>query len=191
MARIAYSEITLRKYIVLEGEPYEVIASQITKKNRQKPSNQTKLKSLVTGKVTEKAFHQSDVVEEADIDTKKIKYLYSNKGEFWFCEESDPSKRFNLAEEQMGDAAKYMKTNSLVNVLLFEENIIGVKLPIKLELTVTEAPPAVRGNTAQGATKQVTLESGATVNAPLFINEGDVVRVNTGTGEYVERAEKK
>jgi len=191
MSLLSYNEITARKYIVLEGEPYEVLYSQVTKKNRQKPSNQTKIKSLVTGKVTDKAFHQSDSVEEADIESKKIKYLYSNHGEFWFCEESDPSKRFSLSGEQVGTSGVFLKKDSLVEALIFDEKIIGIKIPIKVDLVVTEAPPAVRGNTAQGATKQITLESGALVNAPLFINEGDIVRINTETGEYVERAEKK
>ncbi len=181
-----YNEIKLRKYIILDGVPYEVVASQVSRKQANKPTNQTKLKSLLDGRVIQKNFHSSEKVKEADIEKKKIKYLYTNKGEYWFCEENDPSNRFQLSEDVI-EGAKFMKENSLVDAKLFEEEVIGVSLPIKVQLEVKEAPPAVKGNTATGATKQVVLESGATVNTPLFINEGDVVEINTETGEYTGR----
>lgn len=185
-----YSEIKEKKYIVLDGDPYEVLSSHVFRKQQRKPVNDTKLRNLITGKVTERSFHQSEKVEEADISKKTIKYLYNNRGEWWFCEESDPSKRFKLPQELVGDQGKFLKENSLVDGLLFNDEIIGLKLPIKVELKVTEAPPAVKGNTAQGGNKQVTLETGAIISAPLFINEGDIIRVNTETGTYTERAEK-
>ena len=186
-----YNEITKRKYIDIDGEPYEVISSQVSRKQANKPVNKTKIKSLISGKVIEKVFHVSDKAQEADLETKKIKYLYTNKGEYWFCEENEPSNRFALEEDIASDVAKYVSANTLVNALVYDEKVIGLKLPIKVDLKVKEAPPAVRGNTAQGGTKQITLETGAVVNAPLFINEGDVVRINTETGEYTERADKK
>lgn len=196
-----YNEIIQRKYIVLDDEPYEVLSSNTAKKNRQKPVNQTKLKNLITGRVTERAFHQSDTVEEADLSTKKIQYLYNNQVEYWFCEENNPRNRFNLKEELIGTSGKFFKEKEVVSALVFSakggpasvrnDEIIGIKLPIKIDLKVAEAPPAVRGNTAQGGTKQITLETGLTINVPLFINEGDIVRINTDTGEYVERVEKK
>ncbi len=186
-----YNEITKRKYIDLDGEPYEVITSQVSRKQANKPVNKTKIKSLVSGKVIEKVFHVSDKAQEADLDTQKIKYLYSNKGEFWFCEEDDPSNRFTLEENVVGDSIRFVSQNSIVSALMYNEKVISLKLPIKIDLKVKDAPPAVRGNTAQGGNKQITLESGATVNAPLFINEGDVVRINTETGEYTERVDKK
>lgn len=185
-----YNEITRRKYIDIDGEPYEVVSSQVSRKQANKPVNKTKIKSLISGKVIEKVFHVSDKAQEADLETRKIKYLYTNKGEYWFCEENDPSKRFSVSEDIAEDVAKYIKPNELVSAVEYDETIIGFKLPIKVELTVKEAPPAVKGNTATGATKQIILETGLTVNAPLFINEGDVVRVNTETGEYTERADK-
>jgi len=188
---LSYSEILPRKYIVLDGEPYEVLTSNTAKKNRQKPVNQTKLKSLASGKVTERSFHQSDTVEEADIDTKKIQYLYNNRGEYWFCGENDPSNRFALSETLVGPAGNYLKEKNLVDALVFNNDIIGIQLPIKIELVVSEAPPTIRGNTSAGGNKQITLETGVIINAPLFINEGDTIRVNTETGEYVERVEKK
>lgn len=188
---LSYSEILPRKYIVLDSEPYEVLTSNTAKKNRQKPVNQTKIRSLISGKVTERSFHQSDSVEEADIDIKKIQYLYNNKGEYWFCGENDPSNRFSLTEELIGSAGIYLKEKSLIDALVFNENIIGIRLPIKMEFVVAEAPPTIKGNTSSGGNKQIILEGGAVVTTPLFINAGDTIRVNTETGEYVERVEKK
>jgi len=186
-----YNEIVQRKYIVFENEPYEVITSNTAKKNRQKPVNQTKLKNLINGRVVEQAFHQSDKVQEADISKRTIKYLYSNKGEFWFCDPENLQDRFQLSEEVIGENAKFIKENGEITGLTFNGDIIGITLPIKIELKVTEAPPGIKGNTAQGGSKVVTLETGTTISTPLFINEGDTIRVNTETEEYVERVDKK
>jgi elongation factor P len=191
MAMLEYNEILPKKVILLTGEPYEVLDAHVFRKQQRKPVNQTKLRHLITGKVTEQAFHVSEKVEEADLSTKNVKFLYQNRGEWWFCSESNPGDRFKLPEETLGVGAQFMKPNMVVEALVFDENIIAVRLPIKMELAVKEAPPAVRGNTAQGGSKQIVLETGAVLNAPLFINEGDVVRVNTTTGEYVERVDKK
>lgn len=182
-----YNEINKGKFIVLDGAPYEVLSSNILRKQQRKPTNQVKLKNLMTGKTAEKSLGQSDSAPEADIETQNIVYLYNNRGEFWFRDVNDKSKRFNLSEEIVGDQIKFIKENSEIIALVFDDKVISIKIPIKAELKVTEAPPAVRGNTAQGANKQVTLETGATINAPIFINEGDIVRVNTETGEYAER----
>jgi elongation factor P len=187
---LEYNEITPHKYITLDGAPYEVLTSHVFRKQMRKPVNQTKLKNLITGKVTERAFHATEQVEEAEIDVRKVKYLYNNRGEYWFCEENDPSKRFLLPEELIGTGGAFMKTNSLVELAVFQEKNIGIRLPIKVELKVTEANPAVKGNTVQGGTKLVTLETDAEVQVPMFINEGDMLRINTETGEYVERVEK-
>lgn len=190
MSTLSYNEITPKKYIVLDGEPYEVLASHVFRKQQRKPVNQTKLRGLKSGKVLERTFHQSESAEEAELEKRGIKYLFRKDAEFWFCDERNPRDRFPLLETTVGSGGKFLKENSVVDALSFNDEIIGVKLPIKIELMVTEAPPAVKGNTAQGATKQITLEGGATISAPLFINEGDIVRINTETGEYVERAEK-
>lgn len=188
MAMLDYSEITERKYIVFNGEPWEVLSSHVFRKQQRKPVNATKLKNLITGKVTEQSFHVSEKVEEAQIDSKDAKYLYNNKGEYWFCEPQDPSKRFSLSEEIIGPRGKFLKVNSVIEVLSFEDTTIGVKMPIKVELKVVEAHPAVKGNTAQGGTKTVKLETGAEIQVPMFIKEGEIVRVNSETGEYTERA---
>ena len=182
-----YSEVRIHKYIIYENEPWEVIDSHVFRKQQRKPVNATKLRNLITGRITEISFHVSDKVREAEISKKEVKYLYTNKGEYWFCETDDPSKRFKLEETIIGSGAKFLKPNIIVDAILFDEGIIGLKIPIKMELKVTEAHEATKGNTAQGASKMVKLETGAEIQVPMFIKEGDVVRVNTETGEYTDR----
>jgi len=186
-----YNEITPKKYIDLDGEPYEVVSSQVSRKQANKPVNKTKIKSLISGKVVEKVFHVSDKAKEADIETRTIKYLYNNRGEYWFSDPENPKDRFKLDEDVLENNTKYLKENDLVDSLVFNDQIMNIKIPIKMDLIVKEAPPAVKGNTATGATKQVTLETGMVVNTPLFINEGDVISINTETGEYTARVTKK
>jgi elongation factor P len=184
---LEYNEIKERKYIIFDNEPYEVLSSHVFRKQMRKPVNATKLRNLISGRVVEHSFGASDKAEEAEIEYKNVKYLYENKGERWFCEESDPSKRFKLTDELLGVGVKFIKPNSVVEAKIFDEKIFGITLPIKVELKVTDAPPAVRGDTAKGGNKLVTLETGAAITAPMFVNEGDILRINTETGEYVER----
>ncbi len=190
MAMLEYNEIRERKYIIMNNEPFEVLTSHVFRKQQRKPVNATKLKSLLNGRVMEYSFHVSEKVHEAEIDTKEIKYLYNNKNEWWFCESNNPGNRFKLDDAILGNAKLYLLPNALVNALLFDEKVIGIELPPKVDLKVTEAPPNVKGSTAQGGNKLVTLETGATVTVPMFINEGEVLRISTATGEYVERVQK-
>lgn len=184
---LEYNEITVHKYIIFENEPYEVLDSHVFRKQQRKPVNAVKMRNLITGNIKEISFHVSDKAEEAEIDKKEIKYIYSNRGEHWFSEANDPSKRFQMPEALVGSKIKYLKPNSIVNALMFGERMIDIEMPIKVDLKVVEAPPAVKGDTAKGGNKQVKLETGAYINAPLFVNEGDVLRINTETGEYTER----
>ncbi len=186
-----YGELKAGKYIVLDNQPYQVMEASFLRMQQRRPVMQTKLKNLATDKTVEKTFQQSDKIKEAEIMTKEIKYLYSHRGEFWFSEKDDSSKRFEIEEVLVADYADLMKPNATVEAIVFNDKIIGIKLPIKLDLKVTEAPPAIRGDTAQGGVKQIKLETGATITAPLFISEGDIVRINTETKEYVERVEKR
>lgn len=183
-----YSEATVHTYIIYENEPWEVIASHVFRKQQRKPVNATKLRNLITGRMTEVSFHVNDKIEEAEIDKMEIKYLYNNRGEYWFCEAKDPSKRFKLDVALIGETrAKFLKPNTLMDGMLFDGKVIGLKMPIKMELKVVEAHEATKGNTAQGAYKMVKLETGAEIQVPMFIKEGDVVRVNTDEGAYTDR----
>lgn len=184
---LEYNEITVGKFIIYDNEPWEVLSSHVFRKQQRKPVNATKLRNLITGRVTENSFHQSEKAEEADIENKDIKFIYLAKGEYWFHEDNNPAKRFSLPETTIGYAGKFLKKDTLAKAMVFDDKIIGVKLPIKMQLKVTESPPGIKGNTAQGGTKVITLETGATINSPLFINQGDTIVVNTETGDYVER----
>lgn len=196
MAKLEYSEIKPRKYIIYDNAPYEVLEYHVARTQQRKPQNQVKLRNLINGKVIPATFHASDMVDEADISKRSIKFLFTNKGEHWFCEERDPANRFSISADVIGPEVKFLKENSLVDAKVFtndddEEMIIGVSLPIKMTFKVTSAPPSVKGNTAGNSSgKVVTIETGAQVIAPLFINEGDEIVVNTESGEYVERASK-
>lgn len=187
---LEYNEVVEKKFIIHEGQPYEILNSHVFRKQQRKPVNAVKMKNMITGKVTEVSYHVSEKVEEAEIDYKDAKFLYTNKGKFFFCSPNNPADRFEISEDFIGTPGKFLKPNSLVETMIFDEKIIGVKLPIKVELKVTEAPPAVKGDTATGGNKQITLETGAVINAPLFIVEGEIISVNTETGEYTGRVNK-
>ncbi len=191
-------------YIVYEEAPYEVLETKHLHLGRGGSSIQTRLKNLKTGQVLARNFKPADMFEEADIEKQKVKYLYNHRDEFWFSEESSPSnpaqqgearptqigRRFKLSEEQLGDTTHFLKHNTIVEALKFGGVILNITLPIKMDFKVVEAPPAIRGNTAQGGVKNVTIETGAQIVVPLFVNEYDTIRINTQTGEYVERVEK-
>lgn len=190
MATLSYNEILPKKVILHNGEPAVVLSARVFRKQQRKPVNQTKLRGLKTGKVIEQTFHQNETVKEAGTSNRTIIFIYQNRGEYFFSTPEEPSKRFSLSEDLVGASGRYLKQKSEVAALVYDDEIIGVTVPIKVELAVTDADPAVKGNTAQGATKEVTLETGATINVPMFINPGDVIRVNTETNEYTERVSK-
>jgi len=172
---------------IYENQPWEVLEAQLLKMAQRRPVIQSKIKNLLNGTVKEKNFQQGDVFEEVELEKKNIKFLYSNKGQYFFCEEKDPSKRFSFTEEQIGKQAKFFKPNSLVEGILFDEKIINIVAPIKVQLRIKESPPGVKGDSAQGGTKLAILESGAEIQVPLFIEEGDTIEINTETGEYTKR----
>ncbi len=187
MGILQYNEVTLRKYITLDDNPYEVIASHVFRKQQRKPVNQTKLKNLITGKVVEHSFHQSDKVPEADLETKNVVFIYVKGDEYWFNSENDKSDRFALTLDIIGSQIQYFKAGDVLEAITYNDDIIAIKYPVKVDLRVTEAMPAVKGNTSQGASKFVKVESGATVSVPMFITEKDTIRINTETGEYTDR----
>ncbi len=190
MSVLSYNEISLKKVIIWNDEPHIVLASHVFRKQQRKPVNITKLKSLISGRVVEQTFHQNDTADEADIEKRSIEYIYANRGEYWFNTPGKPADRFALSQDVVGEEIKFLKPKSIIDAVVFDEKIIGIKMPIKVELKVTEAAPAVKGDTSSGATKEVTLETGVKLQVPQFINEGDIIKINTETGEYTERAEK-
>jgi len=190
MSVLSYNEILPKCIINYNGEPYEVLSSHIFRMQQRKPVNQTKLRHLVSGKVLEISFHQNESMQEAEIDKLQATYLYTNRGESWFAEEDNAKNRFSFPEDAVHDKVQWLSPNSVVEVMTYEEKPMTIKIPIKVELEVKEAPPTIKGNTATGGNKLVTLVTGAKIDVPLFINAGDVVRINTDTGEYTERVGK-
>lgn len=194
MATLDYDEIKQRKHIIVDGMPFEIIESHVARTQKRKPQNQVRMRNMLNGKVIPGTFHASDTAEEAEISKREALFLFANKGEYWFCDPSDRAKRFEIDTDVIGDPVKFLKDNTVVDIKIFEyedeERVIGVTLPVKMTFEVKEAPPAIKGNTASGGGKLVTIETGAQITTPFFIEAGDSIIVNTETGEYVERAGK-
>lgn len=190
MAVLSYNEILSKKVIIFDDEPFLVVSHHVFRKQQRKPVNVTKLKSLISGRVVENTFHVNETAEEADLEKKTVKYLYTNKGESWFCLPDNPRERFSLSEDIVGDVPKFIPENNDVAAVLFNDEIISVSIPIKVELKVKDAPEAVKGNTSSGATKEAVMQTGYTLQVPQFINPGDVIAINTESGQYTERVEK-
>lgn len=193
MALLEYSDIRPRKFIIYNEEPYEVLEYHVARTQQRKPQNQTKLRNLLNGRVIPVSFHAAEKVQEAEINKKLAKFMYKDvrKGTLWFCDPKNPSDRFEISADVIGDSVKFLKENTEVDVKIFDyndkETIIGVALPVKMDFKITDAPPAIKGNTASGGNKFVTIETGAQIAAPLFVETGETIRINTETGEYVER----
>lgn len=190
MAVLSYNEISLKKVIVFNDEPCLVLSSHVFRKQKRKPVNNTKLKSLVSGRVIEATFHMNETAEEADLENKSITFIYRKGNEYWFHTTGKPAERFFLTEDLVGDGGKFIKERSELKALVYNDEIIGVTIPIKIELKVTETVDAVKGNTSGGALKEAIVETGAKVMVPMFINQGDIIAINSESGDYSERVEK-
>ena len=187
---LGVNELKKGVIVLYEDAPYEIQETHHLKMQQRRPVVNTRLTNLLTGVTLERNFKQSDVFEEADVEKKTIIFLYTHRGDFVFHEKDNLGARFTLSQSIVGEKAKWLKPNTPVGALAFNEKIVSIAIPIKMELKVTEAPPGLKGDTAQGGTKAVTLETGAVVQAPLFIEQDDSIIVNTETGTYVERGKK-
>ena len=152
---IDYNELRKGVRFILDGQPYEVLDFMPLKKAQRRVVIQSKIKNLINGNVFDRNFHQGDVFEEAELNKFQAKFIYNNRGRYYFCEEKNPANRFDLGLEQIGDNAKFLRQNQLVDALTFEGKIISISLPIKIQLKVTQAPPGVKGDRAQSGTKMV------------------------------------
>jgi len=184
---LAYTDLTKGVLFIMDGSPYEVIETHFLRMQQRKAVVQTRIRNLITGKLLDRNFQASDSFEEAEISKQNAIFIYVTKGEYWFHEEGNPKNRFSLNAELVGDQGQFLKPNTKVQTMMFNDKVIKVEIPVKMDFKVTEAPPSIKGNTAQGGTKSVTIEGGAKVNVPLFVNEGETIRINTQTGDYVER----
>lgn len=169
-----------------KGDTYVIVNYQFVNPGKGSAFTRTKLKNVKTGKVLEVSFRSDEQVEEADMEYKRCQFLYGDGEEYHFME-NDTYEQFAIPAEIVGDQADYMMDGGDATVVFVDGKPASLQLAPKMEFKVTHAPPGEKGDTATGGTKQVTIETGAKVAAPLFIKEGDVIRVNTETGEYAER----
>lgn len=184
---LSLTEIKTGKRILFNGEPYLVMEYQHSKTGRAGAVLRTKLKNLLTGAIIDHTFQGSDKVEETDILKSHAQYLYHEGEEYQFMD-AENYDQFSLAKSVLGNATDYLVEGTEVTVLNFDSRPINVEIPVKVTLTVTDAPPGIKGDTASGGDKVVTLETGLTVTTPLFVKTGDKIIVNTEKGTYVSRA---
>ena len=173
--------------IEIDNGVWQVVEFQHVKPGKGAAFVRTKIKNIETGAVVERTFNPNEKMPQARLDTARMAFLYEVDGMYTFMD-NETYEQTELNKEQLGDALNYLKENMEVAIQSFKGRVIGVTLPNSVDLTVTECEPSVKGNTATGATKMATLETGYAVRVPLFINEGDVLRIDTRTGNYIERA---
>jgi elongation factor P len=172
--------------IELDGEPFTMIFFQHVKPGKGGAFVRTKVKNLKTGRVLDRTFRAGERVEEADVEERTMQYLYLDGANLVFMD-TQSYDQIPFSPDQVGDARKFLKENLEVSVVFWRGQPIGVELPSFIEASVTRCDPGIKGDTASGATKPATIETGAVLQVPLFIKEGDTLRVDTRTGEYVER----
>jgi elongation factor P len=183
-----YSTTDFRRGLKIEvdGTPYVIVEFQHVKPGKGGAFVRTKLRNLITGGVIDKTFRAGEKVEKPDLEEKNMQYLYSEGNQYYFMDTETYEQTF-LTQEQLGESKNFLQENINVSILYYQGNPIGVELPIFVELEVKKTEPGVRGDTATGGSKPATLETGAVIQVPLFINEGDKVKIDTRTGEYIER----
>lgn len=181
-----FNEIKTGRIILLNEEPFIIIKSAHHQMGRGGAVLKVKCRNLINGNILEKTFQGADKAEEAETQRKKANFMYKDKDEAFFMD-NESYEQFSLPLEELGEKAHFLKDGTDVNVFYFNAKPVTIDLPIKMEFKVTSAPPGIKGNSAGNVNKQIEIETGAVITAPMFIEEGDVIRVNTETGEYVER----
>ncbi len=183
-----YESGDLRKGLKIEidGDPYVIVEFNFTKPGKGKSYYKCKLKNMMTGAQFDRTFRSNEKFKEANLEEREMEYLYSDSGNYCFMDTSTYDQEF-LPEDQVGELRKFLKENTVCNVLFFENRPIGISLPNFVNLRIVKADPWVKGDTAAGSTKPATLETGYVVQVPPFVEEGELIRIDTRTGEYVER----
>ncbi|MDD2485579.1 MAG: elongation factor P [bacterium] len=172
--------------IELDGEAYAIIEFQHVKPGKGGAFVRTKLRNAKTGNVLEKTFRAGEKMPRAIIERKRMQFLYESDNQYYFMD-VNTYEQDHLTADQLGSSVKYLKEEMMVDILIFDGKLIGVELPSAVELRVAETDPGLRGDTASGGSKPATLETGAVIQVPLFIEVGDILRVDTRTDSYVER----
>jgi elongation factor P len=172
--------------IIFEDVVYQVVDFQHVKPGKGAAFVRAKLKNVKTGGSVEKTFRGGEKVARAHLDKREMQYLYSD-GDGYVFMDNENYEQLTIAKDEIGEGSKWLMENMTIGVLMYNGTIMGIELPNFVELTVTETEPGIKGDTATGATKNAKLESGAVVQVPLFVNEGDRLRIDTRTGQYMER----
>ncbi len=186
MASYSTNEFRAGLKILIDGDPCVIVENEFVKPGKGQAFNRVKIRNLKTGRVVDKTFKSGDSVEAADVVDQDMQYLYTD-GEFWHFMVPDTYEQFAAGKEAIGDAEQWLKEQDVCQVTLWNGTPLLVSPPNFVELKIVETDPGVRGDTAQGGVKPAKLETGAVVRVPLFVEEGEVVRVDTRTGEYVSR----
>ena len=173
----------------MDGNVFQVVEFQHVKPGKGAAFVRTKLKNVITGAVIEKTFSPTDKYENAYVERKDMQYLY-NDGELYYFMDLETYEQLPLEESKLGDNFKFVKEEMLCKIISYKGNVFGVEPPMFVELEVADTEPGFKGDTATGASKPATLETGAQIKVPLFINIGDVLKIDTRTGEYLERAKQ-
>ncbi|WP_227370152.1 elongation factor P [Halomonas sp. M20] len=188
MANYSTNEFKAGLKVMLDGDPCNIVENEFVKPGKGQAFNRVKLRNLNTGRVWERTFKSGESLEGADVLDLEMEYLY-NDGDMWYFMRTDGSfEQYPVAKKALGDTEKWLKEQVAYTVTLWNDNVISVTPPNFIELEVTETDPGLKGDTAQGGSKPATLSSGAVVKVPLFINQGEVLKVDTRSGEYVSRA---
>ena len=175
--------------IEIDGEPYAIVQFEFTKPGKGQALYKCKLKNMVTGTQFDRTFRSGEKFKQPDLDEQEMEYLYSDGEQYCFMNTSTYGQEF-LNAEQVSEAINFLKENIVCNILLFEGNPIGISLPIFINLKVEKTDPWAKGDTASGDSKPATLETGYVLQVPPFIEEGELLKIDTRTGEYVERVKK-
>lgn len=175
--------------IMMEGDPFSIVENEMVKPGKGQAFNRVKVRNLKTGRVIERTFKSGDTVESADVVETEMQYLYSD-GEFWHFMIPDNFEQYTAGKAAMGDSAQWLKDGMPCSVMLWNNEPLNVTAPAHVELKIVASDPGLRGDTATGGGKPATLETGAVVRVPLFISEGEIVKVDTRTGEYIARGGK-
>ena len=186
MASYATSEFKSGLKIILDGDPYNIVENEFVKPGKGQAFNRVRVKNLKTGRVIEKTFKSGESVQAADVFEQEMQYLY-NDGEFWYFMDQGTFEQLPADAAAVGDCVKWLKEEDLCQVTLWDGSPLLVEAPNFVELVISETDPGVRGDTSGGGAKPATLETGAVIKVPLFVNQGELVRVDTRSGEYVSR----
>ncbi len=182
-----FNEIKTGKVIILNNQPYLIVKTEHHKMGRGGAVLKTRCRNLIDGSILDKTFQGVEKAEEASTQTKKANYLYKDENDAHFMD-NETFDQFSLSLENIGEKIIFLKDDTEVDVLYFNDQAVAIDLPIKMKFEVTSAPPGIKGNSAGNVNKLVEIETGAKINVPMFIKENDTIIVNTETGEYTERA---